>query len=547
MVLQLFISLILLASLTLLITQGRRRRIWSVILLGGVAFISYLFIDNLNQSVGTNFIYQWLPHNILKAEFSISSTIGIQQMLVPLVLLLGGLVYLNTFFSDEHHSLHLNTLLILSLVGFILLLSSHDFLQLMFASCIFSLISFYLPDLMLSKKSIMLFNFLAEMSMFMALAIVYGKIDSVNLVDLHKFVNNGWHKDLVTFLLIFAIGCKCGLFLLNGHYFNLKYVSINRIADIIIFTSPLSGLILLAKLRPLFDASEFSSYVIPYWCGLSIIINLGISLFNNDLRIKLISTSLSLYSCASMIIYNDSLKLYSLIPIVLISLFLVILFFIVIENSAQPETTVFRLGGLWRSNKLDFSLAIVLVISLSSWLLQYPTNLITKIFIAFFIVSIFMIVKMVYWGTSAKEGTANIGLLYSLPIVCICLFLIYYLKSWTNIDFYKLNLVSLALFIFIPHKIFIKIGTSSIWRNDVLTKFYEILIVYPLKFLGRILWLAFDVVVIERSIIGSISMVTSSIVSGLHKLQEVRWINFLLGLILGLILLTAYLGAYVYE
>lgn len=547
MVLQLFIGLMLLASATLLVTQGRRRRIWSVLLLGGVACLSYLFIDNLNQSVGSNFIYQWLPYDILKAEFSISSSKGIQEMLVPLMLLLGGLVYLNTIYPDEQHSLRLNTLLILNFVGLILLFSSHDFLQLMFASCIFSLVSFYLPDLMLPKKNMMIFNFLAEISIFMALAIVYGKIDSVRLIDLSKFVSRGAHKDLVSALLIFAIGCKCGLFLLNGHYFSLKHVSINRIASILIFSSPLSGLILLSKLRVVLDASEFSSYVVSYWCGLSIIINLGISIFNNDLRIKLIALSLSLYSYTASIIFDDSQILYTVIPVILTSLFLIILFFQVIDKSALPETNVSRLGGLWYYNKFDLLLIMVIILGLTSELLLYPVNMITNILVSFFVVSLALIVKMVYFGKSKQTNNPNISFLYWLPIIGICSFIVYILKSWTNVDFYKINSLIFAVLALIPCKIFIKVGTSSVWQNDILTKFYETLIVSPLKFLGRILWLAFDVVVIEKSIIGSVSMITSSIVSGLHKLQEIRLLNFLLGLITGIILLSIYLGVYIHE
>lgn len=66
----------------------------------------------------------------------------------------------------------------------------------------------------------------------------------------------------------------------------------------------------------------------------------------------------------------------------------------------------------------------------------------------------------------------------------------------------------------------------------------------PLKWLGRILWLAFDFVVIERNIIGSISSLEGMAVSLLHKMQEnVVW-SSLLGILAGLAALACYMGIY---
>ena len=191
MILQIFIGLLAMSGVSLLVTQGRRKRIWSILLLCCLAVLSYFFVINLNVHTQESFIYQWLPYNMIKADFSISASQNIQHMLKPLILMLFGLVYLNTIFKGEQYSFHFNTLLILNFMALILLLSSYDFLQLMFASCMFSVIGFYMPDQPSPKRDIFIFNFLAETSIFMALAIVYGCINSVSLADLPQFVNKG--------------------------------------------------------------------------------------------------------------------------------------------------------------------------------------------------------------------------------------------------------------------------------------------------------------------------------------------------------------------
>ena len=69
MILQIFIGLLAMTTISLFVTQGRRKRIWSVLLLCGLAVISYFFVTNLNTDSQTAFIYQWLPYDMIRADF----------------------------------------------------------------------------------------------------------------------------------------------------------------------------------------------------------------------------------------------------------------------------------------------------------------------------------------------------------------------------------------------------------------------------------------------------------------------------------------------
>ena len=237
MIIQLFISVIALAAASLMVTQSRRRKIWSVLLLVGLGTVVYFFMINLNHDSAQNFIYQWLPYNLIRADLSISASVRGQKILSYLAILLLFFVYLNTIYKQEKHSLHANTLLLLNFVGLILLISSHDFLQLMFADCLIFLISFYFVDCPYAKKSLFVFNFLAEMIIFTALALVYGETNSINLLQLKQYTQAENYKNLVSIMLLAAIGCKCGLFLLNGHYYSLKNMMTNRLGALIILSS----------------------------------------------------------------------------------------------------------------------------------------------------------------------------------------------------------------------------------------------------------------------------------------------------------------------
>ena len=57
----------------------------------------------------------------------------------------------------------------------------------------------------------------------------------------------------------------------------------------------------------------------------------------------------------------------------------------------------------------------------------------------------------------------------------------------------------------------------------------------------------FDIVVIERSIIASISHGSRLIVNSVHKIQETGKWSCLISIVLGFVIMLTYLGSYVYE
>lgn len=436
MVLHLFIALFVIASASILIIQGRRRRIWSFGLLAILACICYFFATNTNTFNHTNFIYNWLTYDNLYANFSIISSLKISQMYIWLLIILLNLILLNTVYQDEYHSLHFNTLLILNFMSLILLLSSNDFLQLMFASSMFSIIAFYMPDMISAKKKIFIFNFLSEMALFMALAIVYSTTNSISIKDIAPFIKKGVHKDLVVCLLLFCTTSKCGLFLLNGQYYAMKNVSYNRLLSILLLSVPLSGFVLISKLRPLLDASSISSLILPSWCIISILVGFAGIVLNKTIKSKNISLVMMSNAFLLLAIYNNEDNLYILLPKITALVLLVSFGFILIAKFLKDKDNIF----------------------LSS-----------------------------------------------------------------------------------------KLGKINMLYDNFLSNFYETFFINPLKFLGRILWLVFDIVVIERSIIASISHGSRLIVNSVHKIQETGKWSCLISIVLGFVIMLTYLGSYVYE
>ena len=550
--LQIFVGLLALATISLFVTQGRYKRVWSVLLLCGLAVISYFFTINFNTDNQTGFIYQWLPYNMIKADFSISASQNIQHMLKPLIVMLSGLVYLNTISKGEQHPLRINTLLILNFTALILLLSSHDFLQLMFASSMFSIVGLYMSDAMTPKKNIFIFSFLAETAIFMALAVVYGNTHSVSLDSLPQFAAKGHHKDIVSGLLLFAIGCKSGLLLVNGHYFNLKNISSNRIIGIMLLSMPISALAILIKVKPLLDATPLCRQILPIWIYCSLVSFIIIALFNNNIKSKMISLLLFCLAFSLHFIYEDISLLYKLIPYILCISFLTSVSFVIIYNSASKDTDVSYLGGFWRITKQNMCLNLLLLFTIIAIFCRMPLNIYEKIFTVLFIITISSVFRRVFYSKSCNNeaiilNAQNAGLLYSLPIVVVCGWFLWQTDFLRYKEFYWFLSASILSLMFVPSRKIDVIGRSEIWQDDFLSRFYENVFIKPLKLFGRILWLAFDVMVIERGIIASISHLSKTIISGMHKIQENSKGSWFYSILIGLLIVLVYFFKDIYK
>ena len=96
------------------------------------------------------------------------------------------------------------------------------------------------------------------------------------------------------------------------------------------------------------------------------------------------------------------------------------------------------------------------------------------------------------------------------------------------------------------HKI-IALGDSFIWSREPVENLYEQILLTPLKFFGRLLWLAFDFVFIERGIIVWISAINNFSANYLLKLQSGSFNSWFGWMFLGLIVLLTYAGVYAHD
>ncbi len=540
MVAHLFTALIIIALASLLITQGKRRRVWSILLLIALGIITYFFLNSLSAQPSSGFIYQWLPYRQLRADFNISSSLRMQSLLQPLICLLGALILLNIINLKENYSLQISTLNLLSFTLLILLASSHDFFQLMFAAAALSIICFYIPVSLNARRHFFIYNFLAEFATFVALAITYGSIDTISLSSLTDFAAKGTHKDFVCTLLIFSLWCKTGMFMFNGHYHSLSDESFNRLSGLYLSTQPLAGLIIAAKLHPIFFSAPWSIKIFTIWCSITALQGGFLLIFRNSFNLKIIGILQAAFSGMLYLVYRQPEILYSLVAQILLLLLIVIL-------------SLYFTIGLTRNisrypNVIGFLTGCFVLPTIGIVLHQDQT----------IIPNYWGIISAAVYGSALRiscspavisaikpeELPRGWVLFYNLVIIILCTLLI------TNTDFRFTNdeiicvgafLIALAI---TPPKLILRIGNQKIWQYDFAEMLYRIILLTPLRFFGRLLWLTFDFIFIERGIIASLSSYGQKFLCRLHATQINRFINWFIYFIIGIALLILYiLGA----
>ena len=552
MILQLFLG-ILIAVAAFLLVNRKRRRIWPLLMLGILVFLGIFFFEHYRLLSDKSMTYQWLSYQELQAKFIITSDILLGKSLSILLPLTLVMLYLNLIDKREEYQLNTGNIMLLCLASFIMLFSSQDFIQLMAGSCCFSILGFYLINENSAKNKFIFYNFVAEMAIFTALAVVFSRTGNVKLSSLQDFVHNGWHKDLVSLLLLVGILMKSGMFLFQNQLLDLQKLSFNRMLYGSLFVAPLSGLVLYVKLYPLFLISQ---YTMPVLYGI-LFCTTGLSLigmlFQDNIKAKILYFNMLFFAFAVFELGENQYNFITQIIPTLPSVFLVGWGLMLASISASDEVYISQMGGFGKSLRWNLVLTLMTVIIFIGSVLELGDSWPLRLYMGISLFALAAILHAVYLGQENADDKVmallhNVKGLYSLPILVGFGISLYILEIWSQPLFWGYVLGFVVLWILLPQKLVNMFAENeSLQETDWQGAMYRLSIVSPLKLLGRILWLAVDFVVIERSIIGTLSGGMEMLENTLNKLQTQTGKNYLILTMVGISLLLLNIGVYAYE
>lgn len=552
MVLQLFWGILFIGALFLGVSR-KRRRIWSLLMLGLFGVLAVLFWAQIPLPVDFPQSYRWLSYKGFSASFVIgSSPILLNNLNFLLPVWLASL-YLNLVYSKEEHPLTAGNISMLMLAAFIFMASSQDFMQLMAGSCCFSILGFYLINDNEARNKFIFYNFTAEMAVFTALAVVYAKTGIISLDSVGKYASSGWHRDLVAVLLWVGIFIKCGMFLFQNQFSDLQNLDFNRLFAASLLGAPMSGLLLYLKVAPLTAVSGCSEPLLYTILALSVLYSLGGMLWQDNLKSKILYFNMLFFAFSLFLLHHDTSALNTVIVPLLPWVLLADWCLMLASISASDEIYVSQMGGFAWPAKYNLLLSLGAAAGFSVAVLSLGRSWPFLSYLGISLAGLAANLHCIYLGKCHADEKVcallrSAGWRFCLPILLALGWMIWLHPScsWPDLSVF-LSAFALLLVVW-PQKLGNLFADSEfIQDKDWLTELYRLIIVAPLHLLGRVLWLAVDFVVIERRVIGTVSNLMEKTTTVLEKMQSDKLASFVLWLLFGLFLLAVNIGVYIYE
>lgn len=556
MIFQVFVCLLLLALLSLPAVKSRLYRLGAAIIAAGCGFVLFRLWEALRLRETSVFIYEWLSYRGLQAVLNLSSNFELEQMLLPLFMVALLVVYYNSIYHPEEQRFAVCSVILLNLASFILLAESADFIQLMVGSCAFTLGGFYLINETEAKRKFIFYSFLGEMALFTALSIVYSRMGAISLGNIEKYRSVGEHRDLVAMLVLFAIIVKAGIFPLQNQLQDLRSLTFNRLLAYCFTSAPLAAFVLCVKLHPLLLLSGLTMSILSGLLAVTLIWGLAGCLIIDSLKAKVLYLNMLFYGFVLALLTQDWQSFGQVTVWLFFPVFLLNLVLIMVNLSSSNETYVSQMGGFMRRLKWTFALSLAAVLLFVAAVLKLTAAaplFLVLLFLCGMLVGLAQIFHDIYLAKSHADERVeallkNTGPQYWLPALLAGSFAV-----WKG----RLVFSQAVWAVFAAFIIGMTAGAFSFagrWADDeelqdadLTERLYLIFVLEPLRLLGRILWVAVDFVVIERSIIGTVSDTTRFLVGGLHKIQSTAWVNYLLMVLTGLGIIGLSIGYYSYE
>lgn len=540
MISNIFLYLVVAGFGTQIITKGNFERLLSLLLLSLLAFLTLHLYQSWQLNLHDSFTYHWITSRYNKVDINLFSTTANYAFIFPFFIISALMILQNIFYSLEAHKLRLNGLIFLNLAGLILLICSQNFIQLLVGACVIDVLGFYLINDMTAKKKYIFYNMIADLGLFMVFAILWGYLGSINIDKFNDYKKLGSHKDLVAIVLLICIFVKSGLFLFQNQLLDLHIINFNRLNIISFCSTPIAGIILLYKAYGLLPISEYSIPLLQIFAGASLIWGLLGALLMDNIKEKAIYLNIMFYA----LIYG--LLSTSLISISLFSSLLVLnyLFINCLQNvviASSNENYISRMGGFIKPIKISFAVTLVTLFAIFLILLQ-SINAENHIWIWSYLVALVLvssyILQQIYLGQTSSDDRVwamlkNPNIIYWLPQLLISAAYIYFNPSYSY-ELYAVYVVFLLLLFIGPiRKLSYLYDNDKLQEADWFSGLYNVVIITPVKILGRVLWLTIDFLIIEKTIISTLSNITNFSIRLVSKAHTNSWLSNFAFILLG--------------
>ncbi len=521
---QIIISIIVLGFIGLAKQRMRYDRLfsWLMFFISTVLFIKFA-IDSINPDK-ESLSFLWNTSKIGDITIDFTPKWEEYRLLLPLFFLSLVTILYNNIFRYEEKKSAFNSFILLNFISQSLLICSENYVQLTTAVFITDIFGYLILKDVDSSRRYVVYNFFADTCLFMILALICGKLQSLSLNDLAQYEQIGRHKDFVGFMFLVIVFVKMGLFMFQSYLLDLNVTRLQRMSAVNLLFAPLTGLLILLKLHNLVAISDIAPLLLKIISLLSVMFGLLNFIIIDNLKKKLVYLNMGMLGLLLLMLDQDNLQWnwqYSFYYSIVYFINLLFLKMYLYQNHEtkvsemlnSKETNSFILKMTYIQFVLTSNIFITLMYHMSIkqgqyWILTSGLILISAIAI---------VLNHIYQSPHSRK----LETLTPNPLRPISLLVMISILLFTSIkmEAYTIyNIMFILFFITIcwcPVLTKIRAIYEIEWfqKEDLSKSFFFYTLVTPFMYLSRTLWLMVDFIFSEKIITAGLT--------NLHKIGTV--------------------------
>lgn len=493
-------------------------------------FVFIQFFQAMQIGVTHTFSFLWNASQGQDLTFEIISNPYNYMLVFPCFVITVLAALHNLLFRYEERRAAYTAVLIFNLTSLILLLTSNNFVQLISALFVTDILAMFMLKNSDSCRRYCMLNMLADMVLFMVLAIINARVDSLEIHQILLYQKTALYPDFTSLAGLTAIFAKLGFFLFQIGIIGLQNVRFHRMQNVLFLSSPLAALILLIKFNALWRVSDYFTTYLDIMSVITGIWAFWGSIYNNQFKAKIIYLTLMFWSLMVSLLrcygfaWIPEFSHLMIAMYVLISALYLLYFY---NNRCRTMTQLMRLKLTHKKRLVSTLGVIMLAIVAAAQTLFVMYNNVNRTYIlgfsCLFLITVSITLGQICFGGSKRNigSQHNIRFKWSilLELTVLCMWLLLISSPNPYVIFGALSALVGGIIVFLQFgKISSLYTISKLQEYDFCGNFY-LTIVRILRLSGRIFGLLIDHVFLERIVLGFAQNIS---VSGLRAFRRLH-------------------------
>lgn len=218
-------------------------------------FVFYLFCKDFQTGDEKITTLLWDSSRSGDIKIDIISSLNNCKIVLPFFIITLLALFNNLFFKYESNKREFAAILIFNLLSLIMLIAGNNLIQIItFVFVIDILSQLFIKDIYASRRY-SIYNLVADMGLFLVMAMLKGKLETLEIGSVGHYYETGRHRDFIMFVIMVSLFIKMGFFLFQSYLLDLKNTKFHKLILIYYLSTPMVALILFMKFYPLLVVS----------------------------------------------------------------------------------------------------------------------------------------------------------------------------------------------------------------------------------------------------------------------------------------------------